>query len=466
MLRRFSIDFAIFSAFMDALVVGLSLWLAALTRPILNGWSFIQYLAGPVRLPWVLYGIFPLVYLVILTALAIYDGRRYLRVVDELTALSLAFLIASVSSAGILYISFRQVSRALFLLFLLFAYFGMMMWRGLARLSFRLRRDWPDKERRVLLVGMGPFGQRVLEQFQAHAAENIRLVGMIDDEDDPPARVFDAGDVRREAVDADATDVVIALPYSAYQHMAEVVRRLEDVPVHVWVALGFFDLALYQMAVEDFVGIPMLDLRAAALNDVQRLVKRAFDIVVGSLLLLFALPLMGLIALAILLADGRPILFRQERAGENGRPFTMYKFRTMVQGSERLQIQIEKVDEAGRIVHKTRNDPRVTPLGRFLRRTSLDELPQLFNVLQGTMSLVGPRPELLDLVEHYQPWQRQRFTVPPGMTGWWQVTGRSDKPMHLHTEDDLYYIRNYSIWLDVQILIRTVWAVLFGRGAY
>ncbi len=117
-------------------------------------------------------------------------------------------------------------------------------------------------------------------------------------------------------------------------------------------------------------------------------------------------------------------------------------------------------------IHKTRADPRVTPMGRFLRRTSLDELPQLFNVLAGSMSLVGPRPELPHLVENYQPWQRKRFTVPPGMTGWWQVTGRSDKPMHLHTEDDLYYISNYSIWLDIVILIRTVWQVLIGRGSY
>lgn len=461
MLRRFSTDFAIFSMFMDALIVVLSLWLADLVRPYLNGWWFIQHLPGPVHLPSVLYLVFPLIYLVVLASLAIYDGRRYLRVADELTALTLAFIIASVSSAGILYFSFRQISRALFLLFLVFAYAGLIAQRSLVRFFFRLRRDWLGQERRVLLVGTGAFGQRVRAQFQA---ENIRLVGLIGDEGDPPAGAFEAEDVRRAAIETDATDVVIALPYSAYQHMAAIVNRLEDVPVHVWVALGFFDLALYQLAVDDFAGIPMLDLRAAALNDVQRLVKRAFDIVVGLLLMIVALPLMGLIALAVLLFDGRPVIFRQERAGENGRPFTMYKFRTMVKELERRPEK--KVNESERLIHKRRDDPRVTPLGRFLRRTSLDELPQLFNVLEGTMSLVGPRPELLDLVEQYQPWQRQRFTVPPGMTGWWQVTGRSDKPMYLHTEDDLYYIRNYSIWLDIQILIRTVWVVLIGRGSY
>jgi len=152
--------------------------------------------------------------------------------------------------------------------------------------------------------------------------------------------------------------------------------------------------------------------------------------------------------------------------GENGRIFSMFKFRTMVKNAEDLQNQVEKIDADGNVIHKLRDDPRVTRVGKFLRRFSLDEVPQIFNILGGTMSLVGPRPEMPYLVDKYQPWQRKRFAVPPGLTGWWQITGRSDKPMHLHTEDDLYYIQNYSIWLDIQILIRTVWAVLIGRGSY
>jgi lipopolysaccharide/colanic/teichoic acid biosynthesis glycosyltransferase len=118
------------------------------------------------------------------------------------------------------------------------------------------------------------------------------------------------------------------------------------------------------------------------------------------------------------------------------------------------------------IVHKTPNDARVTRVGRFIRRTSLDELPQLFNVLRGEMSLVGPRPELPWLVESYETWQRRRFAVPPGITGWWQINGRSDRVMHMHTEDDLYYIQNYSPLLDVQILWRTIGVVVRGRGAF
>jgi lipopolysaccharide/colanic/teichoic acid biosynthesis glycosyltransferase len=175
---------------------------------------------------------------------------------------------------------------------------------------------------------------------------------------------------------------------------------------------------------------------------------------------------MALSALMVFLEDGRPVLFRQKRVGENGRLFEMIKFRTMVRNAEQLQGLVEKRDLNGNLIHKAKDDPRVTRVGRLLRRFSLDELPQLFNILAGTMSLVGPRPEMPYLVEKYQPWQRKRFAVPPGMTGWWQVSGRSEKPMHLHTEDDLYYIQNYSIWLDFQIIVRTIWVVLIGKGSY
>jgi len=241
---------------------------------------------------------------------------------------------------------------------------------------------------------------------------------------------------------------------------------LQDLPVKVWVVPDYFQFALHHAKVEDFLNIPMLDLRAPALSENQRMIKRIFDLVFGILMTLFALPLMGLISLLILSDDGLPILFKQKRVGENGRLFTMYKFRTMVKNAEQIRRQVEQSDEKGNIVHKFQNDPRVTRLGSILRRLSFDELPQLFNVLRGTMSLVGPRPELPYLVEKYQSWQRKRFAIPQGMTGWWQIHGRSDKPMHLHTEDDLYYVQNYSIWLDIQILVRTVWIVIRGKGAY
>ena len=194
--------------------------------------------------------------------------------------------------------------------------------------------------------------------------------------------------------------------------------------------------------------------------------KRIFDLLFGFIILLLTLPLMALSALLVYMEDGAPIIFRQERVGRNGKLFEMYKFRTMIKNTEQLNAQLARQDLQGNLIYKTRDDPRVTRVGRLLRRFSLDELPQLFNVLAGTMSLVGPRPEIPRLVEQYEPWQRQRFVVLPGMTGWWQITGRSDKPMHLHTEDDLYYIQNHSIWLDLRIILRTIWVVLIGKGAY
>lgn len=471
MVRRFSINFAIFAMSLDILVVLTGLRMASLLRPLLNRFPFIQTIPETVELPLALYVIFPLIWVSILSAYAIYDGRKYLQVVDEFAMLSVASIIASISMAGILYLSFRQVSRALFLSFVLIVYALFLVWRIIARLVFRLRKEWPDVPRRVLIVGAGPLGVRVREQLASANISNMKCIGFIDDRRTSQITIQekllgDFDNLRMIVAEQNITDVVIALPYSVYQRMSEVVSLTTDLPVKVWVALGFFDLALYKTEIEDFAGIPMLDLRAGALSDYQLLVKRGFDLCFGSLALLLVLPVMVLVALLILVFDGRPVLFIQERVGENGRIFPMYKFRTMVKDAERLREVVERHDQDGNLIHKRSDDPRVTPLGRFLRRFSLDELPQFFNVVIGSMSLVGPRPELPFLVERYQPWQRKRFAVPPGITGWWQVTGRSEHAMHLHTEDDLYYINNYSIWLDILILVRTAWIVLLGKGAY
>ena len=454
---------------LDGLSTALALFLAVTLRPMLNSFSFVKVIGEPVSVPFSLYILFPLLWVIIFSSLSLYDGRKFLRAADELAALFLATFIASISTAGILYFSFREVSRALFILFIVMSFLLCLVWRILARIYFRRRGDSSSVARRVLVVGTGPLAQAVAQQIHKSAVENLSLVGFVDDGNFQGSQIRALGtpeDLKSMIVRYVITDVVIALPYSAYSQMTEIITCLDDQPVGVWIALGFFDLALYRTDIEDFAGIPMLDLRASAIDGYQRMLKRAFDVFFGLIVLILTLPFMGLLALMVFLEDGPPVLFRQKRVGENGRLFEMLKFRTMVRNAETLQDQVEKRDADGNLIHKTKDDPRITRAGRLLRRFSLDELPQLFNILAGTMSLVGPRPEMPYLVDRYQPWQRKRFAVPPGLTGWWQVSGRSDKPMHLHTEDDLYYIQNYSIWLDLQIIVRTIWVVLVGKGSY
>lgn len=201
-------------------------------------------------------------------------------------------------------------------------------------------------------------------------------------------------------------------------------------------------------------------------SDQTNMLKRTFDFVFGLFALTISLPLMALSLVMVYLEDGFPVIFRQKRVGKDEQLFEMFKIRTMVKNAEQLQGEAPQRDSDGNLIRKTRDDPRVTRVGRWLRRFSLDELPQLFNVLAGTMSLVGPRPEVPYLAKLYEPWQRKRFDVLPGITGWWQVNSRSDRPMYLRVEDDLYYIENYSIWLDLKIILLTIWVVLRGKGAY
>jgi len=192
--------------------------------------------------------------------------------------------------------------------------------------------------------------------------------------------------------------------------------------------------------------------------------KRWTDVIVAIFMLILLLPLLVAVVIAIRLETPGPAIFRQRRIGRGGQPFTVYKYRTMTHNPSEGLVRFRGPD--GRLEHKLANDPRITPLGRILRRTSIDELPQLINVLRGDMSLVGPRPELAEIVTSYASWQHRRHLVRPGLTGWWQVHARSELQMHENTELDLYYIDHLSFWLDVRILVETVHVVFFGYGAF
>ncbi len=467
MFKRFSVNFTLFSILLDVLCVIASFLIGLHLRSILPyGRPLIIEGDAP---PEVFYVIAGLLWMPVALTTSLYDPRRNYKVVDELQMLVLTWIFFALTVAGTLYFTFRHIPRLLVIYALGILLLLITGWRILSRLAFKSGR-FPPVEQRVIIIGAGKVGQQIAEMVKAHAWVGLKFVGYLDDDLTKRQQglpVLGTLDEARSVIEREhIEEVVIALPSRAHERLNQLIVVLHELPVHVRVVPDYFTLALYRAVAENFAGIPMIDLRAPALNDYQRLVKRMFDLVFGSILTFLLLPLMALVALAIKLDSPGPVIFRQQRVGENGQLFTMYKFRSMVVGAEKLQYLVNEVDEQGRLIHKKADDPRVTRVGRFIRRTSLDELPQLFNVLKGDMSLVGPRPEVPWLVEKYELWQRKRFAVPQGITGWWQVNGRSDKPMHLHTEDDLYYIQNYSLWLDLLILLKTVFVVLRGKGAY
>lgn len=472
MLRRFSINFAVFSMALDVLIIIGSLRLITFLRPTMSSLPGVAAIPDPVRIPPALFIIFPVIWVGLLAAFSVYDGKKNIRIVDELAALTISAFIAGISMAGVLYLSYREVSRALFLAFFLLAYLVCILWRAGARLIFRLRKEFASTPQAVLVVGKGKIGAKLAQRVQNQPGVSYHYKGYLDLE---TGKIIDCHKVKSEGATLETlaeclkhnevSDLMIALPHTEYSSLNSLVEKLEEMPLKIWVALDFYDLALHTASVDEFAGIPMLDLRAPALSDFNRIIKRVFDLVGGFFAMIISLPFMVITALLVLIFDGWPILFCQKRVGENGRLFKMLKFRTMVRDADKIVIDQDEGDDKNHS-QKRRNDPRVTRLGAVLRRLSLDELPQFINVLAGDMSLVGPRPELPHLVEQYEHWQRARLSVPPGITGWWQVNGRSDRAMYLHVEDDLYYINHYSIWLDLQILIQTVWVVIIGKGAF
>ena len=472
MLRRFSVDFAIFMMAMDAVLVSLALYLSTIARLTINTYFPIaKEFTGPYFLTPLIYPLFAGTWVFVLILFSAYDARKHLRVFEELISYTLGSILAAVSLAGLLYLTFRDFSRALFAIFVILGYGMMLVVRLIYRFMFRRNSQRDDQNnRRILVIGAGVVGKQVADNILEYYHLGLRLAGFLDDDPGKQEDKLVLGgldDIRKIVKQYQVDDVVMALPQRAFHRANQMAIELHDMPVRVWVVPDYFSLALNQAGMEDLAGIPMIDLRAPALNDYQRMVKRIFDVTMAILMLPFLIPVMGVITIVIRLDSRGPAIFKQKRIGENGRIFSMYKFRTMVDNAENMRQVIERVNDNGLIIQdKTLPDPRITKVGRFLRQTSLDEFPQIFNVLRGEMSLVGPRPELPYLVDQYETWQRARFAVPQGMTGWWQVNGRSDKPMHLHTEDDLYYVEHYSIWLDLFILLRTFIVIIRRKGAY
>ncbi|MCL5263720.1 MAG: sugar transferase [Chloroflexi bacterium] len=469
MLRRYGVNYAIFSLAVDACVIWLASELADMWRPSLTWLPMSKLIPQGERIdPMVLVAV-TVVWVIVFLLFSLYDPQVTYKVSDEVRLLLTGSGFAGLASAGLAYLSFRDVSRWMFLLQIFLALIFLFVWRMVARLLIKVTfKQAATVKRRVIIVGSSPIGQHVGQMIDAHQGAGLILVGYLTDKpltEIEGRPVLGAVSNIRTVVQENKIDDVIVAQLQSESRLRAVVSDLLDIPVHVRVIPDCYALALDRPVIDGFAGVPMVDLRGGPLSHYQRVVKRIFDLAVSFILILITLPIMAIIFLAIKLDSAGPVLFKQVRIGENGKPFIIYKFRSMVRYAENQMEQV-LVQDGGNVIHKQPDDPRVTRVGRFLRRTSLDELPQLFNVLKGNMSLVGPRPELPWLAAQYEPWQRRRLVVPQGLTGWWQVNGRSSKPMHLHTDVDIYYIANYSFWLDLRILWKTLWVVLQGKGAH
>ena len=471
MLKRTNINWMVLLFLLDHLAVQMVLPLAVDLRYSLPIGQFIE--REWVYLGWVLRGIIALAWTGSFVTLGVYNPRQITHWIDEVQRVVLGHTVAALLMAGMLYLVKQEMPRLAFGYFFLISLAVLLTYRAGLRMWQRRRGRMAVTQVRVLIVGAGSVGQRVAQELASKQWPELRLVGFLDDDPAKGGRLPSQLPVVGSLADAPAVvndlgvdEVVIALPLRAHERFVNLVALLQEHAVRVRVVPDYFELAFFGATVESLAGIPLIGLRDPAIDGFQRFVKRLLDLAVAGLSFLLAMPLFVAVAVAIKLEDGGPIFYRSRRMGENGAVFDMLKFRTMREGADREQALYGRVDASGHILHKRPDDPRVTRVGRFLRRTSLDELPQLLNVLRGEMSMVGPRPELPWLVEKYNPWQRRRFAVPQGITGWWQINGRSDRPLHLHTEDDLYYIQNYSLWLDLLILWRTLPVVLKRRGAY
>jgi exopolysaccharide biosynthesis polyprenyl glycosylphosphotransferase len=342
--------------------------------------------------------------------------------------------------------------------------------RGLAR----TRRAYVQN---AVIVGAGDVGQTIAEKLLRHPEYGVNVVGFVDEDpkEQRPALhdltlLGPPEELATIVKECGIQRVIIAFSRTSHETILSLIRSLKDAFVQVDIVSRYFELVGPSTGISAIEGVPVLCLPPRALGISARLLKRSLDLVVASLSLVLLAPLLLGVAVAILLDSPGPIFFRQPRIGEGGQAFSILKFRTMIREAESLKHVVAHMSlhaQGDRRMFKIADDPRMTRVGRMLRRTSIDELPQLLNVLRGQMSLVGPRPLIPSEDEHVAGWGRERLSLRPGMTGLWQVLGRSEIPFEEMVRLDYLYVTNWSIWHDLRLICRTVPVMLKGgRGAY
>ncbi|MGH2535194.1 MAG: sugar transferase [Thermomicrobiales bacterium] len=410
-----------------------------------------------------------------------YRLPRWTSLLDEAT-----LVIGSVTTSMAAVILFAYLLRYFpSRLALVYAWVGAILLLLLRRVVSRLllRRLWARGigVDRVLVVGAGGAGRRVMQALMGRSSYGYRVVGFVDDGITADAvavatehrvtradRLGTTEDVGELVASRDIDEVIIALPGDAHERVLAIIDQCRQRSVTFKVVPDLLQLSLDRVDLGEVSGVPLIGLKDASIRGANYAVKRAIDIVIASIVLLtMSLPMLS-IAWRIRRESPGPVLFRQQRIGRNGVPFTLLKFRCMVENADqqRAEVMTAYGEEMDPRLFKLQDDPRLTKLGRKLRRWSLDELPQFINVLRGDMSVVGPRPQLPEEVADYDDWHRQRLLVTPGLTGLWQINGRSTLTFEEMVRLDLYYAEHWSPWLDLKIVLRTAPAVVTGRGAY
>jgi exopolysaccharide biosynthesis polyprenyl glycosylphosphotransferase len=400
-------------------------------------------------------------------------GRRLSRTVHtEVSRLLRAMILCGlVFSVAIVALRLTYVSRPFIVIFLIANALFVAIGRGLVRaviLDNTVRR-------RVLVAGGYREVLRAAASVDAHRDWGLEVIGVIGDGTwtadatlpYPFLGVYD--DIPRLVQGETVIDEVLITPATGrideLRGLEGLFLGLEEQGIVTRLVVNFLPQSLSDVSFDEFGGIPMLTFSTAPRDELLLFVRRCADFVLALVLLAVLSPVFLLICAVIKATSRGPVLFRQPRCGLHGRPFTFLKFRSMTPGADAMKPSLAAFNEMDGPAFKMTNDPRVTPVGRFLRRTSLDEMPQLWNILTGEMSFVGPRPAVIEEVRQYQPWQRRRLSMKPGLTCLWQVSGRNELTFDEWMRLDLEYIDNWSLWLDVKIALKTIPAVVRGRGA-
>ena len=408
-----------------------------------------------------------------------YHSHRTVSIRDELRDVLHIVGVGTALLATVAYlVPLSLLSRSWFVLFAGLSAVLLGLNRAVIRLIARYVRSRGMNYRTIIVVGTGRRGREIVEMIENHPYWGYKVLGFVSDGHRLPngwnqrypvvgnledlRRLVEKGiEGQRGAID----EIVFAVTRRKLDALRSIFMLCEELGVRTRVAMNFFPNRVARVELEELEGIPFLSFTTTPSNVTHLAAKRALDVTVSAFLLLVTLPIIGVATLAIHLSSPGSVLFRQERLGLNGRIFTLYKFRTMIEDAHRMRGEVAHLNEMNGPVFKLRNDPRVTSVGRFLRRFSLDEIPQLWNVFKGDMSLVGPRPPLPEEVWAYERWQRRRLSMKPGLTCLWQVSGRNHVDFDQWMQLDLEYIDSWSPSLDLKILLRTIPAVLSGRGA-